>query len=131
MIAAKNHLHDTRHGIVMGVKDISCDDAKVKFYENKTFEQVLKFSQYFQTNLNVDWYMNPENYTCYDDRRLYLPNSAVHPIHSIEHIPEEYVVSVSKNCVQSCRIIWRFFFFQAIHKCVNESIEYNEAVPTL
>lgn len=38
MIAAKNHLHDTRHGIVMGVKDISCDDAKVKFYENKTFE---------------------------------------------------------------------------------------------
>lgn len=55
--------------------------------------------------------MNPENYTCYDDRRLYLPNSAVHPIHSIEHIPEEYVVSVSKNCVQSCRIIWRFFFF--------------------
>ncbi|XP_018561923.1 uncharacterized protein LOC108904036 [Anoplophora glabripennis] len=84
-----NNIHDSRHGVVMGVKNPSCDDAKYK--------------------LETDWYMNPENYTCYEDRHLYIPKNTIHPIHSMEHIPEEYV---------------------ALHRCMNESIEYNEAIPT-
>ncbi|KAJ8917604.1 hypothetical protein NQ315_000087 [Exocentrus adspersus] len=88
-ITGKSHLHDPSHGIVMGVKDPSCDDGKV--------------------SLNTDWYMDPVNYTCYNDRSLYLPKSTVHPIHSVEHIPEEY---------------------SALHKCMNESIEYSERIPT-
>lgn len=88
VVSGQNKLHDA-HGIVMGVKNSNCDDGEY--------------------NLETDWYMNPVNYTCYDDRHLYLPKSTVHPIHSVEHIPEEYV---------------------ALHKCLNESIEYSEAIPT-
>ncbi|CAH1960880.1 unnamed protein product [Acanthoscelides obtectus] len=86
----RNHLlHDGKHGISMGIVDPACDDAK--------------------TNLAIDWFMNPENYTCYENRRLYLPKSTVHPIHSTDHIPPEY---------------------SAPHKCMNESIEYGEPIPT-
>ncbi|KAJ8967656.1 hypothetical protein NQ314_002691 [Rhamnusium bicolor] len=85
-----NRLYDAHHGIAMGVEDPNCDDAKV--------------------NLKVDWFMNPENYTCYEDKRLYAPKTTVHPIHSLEHIPVSY---------------------SAPHKCMNESIEYSEAIPTL
>ncbi|KAJ8947636.1 hypothetical protein NQ318_002648 [Aromia moschata] len=68
-----NHLFDAKHGIVMGVKDSSCDDGEA-------------------------------------NRSLYLPKSTIHPIHSFDHIPAAY---------------------HAPHKCMNESINYSEAIPTL
>ncbi|KAJ8984805.1 hypothetical protein NQ317_013002 [Molorchus minor] len=89
-VSNKNHhLFDAHHGIVMGVKDPDCDDGEY--------------------NLKMDWYLNPENYTCYEDRKQYLPKSTVHPIHSFDHIPAEY---------------------NAPHRCMNESIEYSETIPT-
>lgn len=89
VISDNKNLYDAHHGIAMGVVDSSCDDAKI--------------------NLQVDWFNNPENYTCFDNKSLYLPQATVHPIHSVEHIPPEY---------------------NAPHKCMNESIEYEEIIPT-
>ncbi|XP_060529352.1 uncharacterized protein LOC132703853 [Cylas formicarius] len=88
-VGDNKNLYDPHHGIAMGVVDKSCDDGK--------------------TNLQMDWYMNVENYTCYDDKTTYLPQATIHPIHSVEHIPTSY---------------------SAPHKCLNESIDYNEVIPT-
>ncbi|XP_074028435.1 uncharacterized protein isoform X2 [Leptinotarsa decemlineata] len=87
VLSKKSHSHD--HGIIMGKEDSSCDDAK--------------------TNLAIDWFMNKANFTCLDDKKLFLPQSIVHPIHTVEHIPAAY---------------------SAAHKCMNESIEYTESIPT-
>ncbi|CAH1153861.1 unnamed protein product [Phaedon cochleariae] len=84
-----NHLITPSQRVIMGERDISCDDAK--------------------TYLAVDWFMDPANYTCFENKKVYLPQSHIHPIHTIEHIPTEY---------------------SAPHRCMNESIEYNELVPT-
>ncbi|XP_066245223.1 uncharacterized protein [Euwallacea similis] len=83
------NLYDAHHGIAMGVVDSSCDDGK--------------------TNLQIDWNYNVENYTCFDNRTLYLPQVNIHSIQSTEHIPQQY---------------------SAQHRCMNESIEYDEIIPT-
>ncbi|XP_050501798.1 uncharacterized protein LOC114332178 [Diabrotica virgifera virgifera] len=62
-----------------------------------------------KTNLTLDWDMNPTNYTCFGGKDLYEPNSYIHPVHSYEYIPASY---------------------NAQHKCMDESIEYSEIVPT-
>ena len=41
----------------------------------------------------MDWFHNAENYTCYENKHLYLPQASIHPIHSVEHIPDAYSVS--------------------------------------
>lgn len=85
----RTDLTDHKHGIKMGIKDATCDDAK--------------------KGLIQDWFKQPENYTCLDNRKLYLPNSYIHPLHTIERIPPHY---------------------NAPHACMNETIEYNEIIPT-
>ncbi|KAG5883748.1 hypothetical protein JTB14_023170 [Gonioctena quinquepunctata] len=87
--SGRNHSHDQSHGVIMGKEDINCDDAK--------------------SNLAIDWFMNKENFTCFHNEKLYMPQSIIHPIHTIQHIPSSY---------------------RATHKCMNESIEYSEIIPT-
>ncbi|XP_030766979.1 uncharacterized protein LOC115890780 [Sitophilus oryzae] len=89
VVSDGKNLNDAHHGIAMGVIDSSCDDGK--------------------GNIQIDWLNNEENYTCLENRRLYQPNPSVHPIDSVEHIPEAY---------------------SAQHRCMNESISYNEIIPT-
>ncbi|XP_029042753.1 uncharacterized protein LOC114875985 [Osmia bicornis bicornis] len=59
-----------------------------------------------KTNLTVDWDGSPVNYTCYDKR--ILPDRRTPAL--------KYTVLVPKNYV-------------AMHKCMNERIEYNDDVP--
>ncbi|CAG9865428.1 unnamed protein product [Phyllotreta striolata] len=90
IVVKKHHdLGDTKHGVKMGISDSICDDAR--------------------SNLTVDWFLAPDNYTCLDNRKLYLPNSYVHPLHTIERIP---------------------LYYNAPHACMNESIEYSQIIPT-
>lgn len=70
---SKDQLHDSRHGIMMGVPSVKCDNGK--------------------TNLSIDWDENPINKTCYEDKHEYLPNADVFPTLTCDNIPRNYVVS--------------------------------------
>jgi len=82
-------LADVKHGIKMGIPNPSCDDGK--------------------TNLTIDWDNSPVNYTCFEDKTAYFPNTNVHPLLFSDHIPKEYM---------------------APHHCMNVSIFYSSTVPT-
>lgn len=41
----KSHLHDPNHGIIMGIQDANCDDAKVDYY--CCFQLDLFFKPFF------------------------------------------------------------------------------------
>lgn len=69
-------------------------------------------------NAKCDWGQDPEgfdgdlgpqSYTCLNDRSLYLPNPKMFPILKKDHIPKAFVP-------------W--------HRCMNESIIYNQIIPT-
>ncbi|KRT84561.1 hypothetical protein AMK59_2137, partial [Oryctes borbonicus] len=85
----KKELHDDKHGIKMGTPSIHCDDGKV--------------------NLEQDWLDDPTNYTCFSDKRLYLPRDDVYPIFTADHIPAHY---------------------SAQHRCMNKQIFYDTDIPT-
>ncbi|CAH0555019.1 unnamed protein product [Brassicogethes aeneus] len=68
--AHRGHLWDPNHGVVMGVSDPNCDDAK--------------------TNLTIDWLDNAENYTCLEDKHLFAPSYDIRPELSTDHIPLKY-----------------------------------------
>ncbi|KAL1498121.1 hypothetical protein ABEB36_008974 [Hypothenemus hampei] len=89
IVTDNRDLHDAHHGIAMGIVDSSCDDGKI--------------------NLTIDWNNSPDNYTCLENKTLYLPKFDTASSYSQEHIPQEY---------------------SAPHKCMNESIEYEEVLPT-
>lgn len=61
----------------------------------------------FQTNLQVDWNNSPENYTCYET--MIEPSYSIRPKIYCEYIPK--------------------FYYDA-HICMNETIEYNDIIPT-
>lgn len=62
-----------------------------------------------QTNINVDWDSNPMDYFCSEDKTNYLPKSSVKPLHTWDYIPTEY---------------------SAPHICMNETIKYEDRIPT-
>lgn len=61
--------------------------------------------------------MNPENYTCLEDKKLYLPKSGLHPIHTKELIPPKYSVSCEKK---RRSIIEKLFFYDLGTTCLYE-----------
>ncbi|KAI4461040.1 tumor protein p53-inducible protein 13 [Holotrichia oblita] len=85
----KKELHDDMHGIKMGMPSTNCDDGKM--------------------NLELDWLDDPTNYTCYDDRQLYLPRYNVYPVFEADHVPAQY---------------------SAQHKCMSSKIFYESDIPT-
>ncbi|EFA09580.1 uncharacterized protein LOC658689 [Tribolium castaneum] len=68
----RQNMYDPEHGVVMGVKNRQCDDAK--------------------TNLQIDWDFNPVNHTCFvlNRRQFFAPRSDIHPLHSQDYIPKAY-----------------------------------------
>ncbi|XP_065173838.1 uncharacterized protein [Atheta coriaria] len=75
-------------GIPMGEIE-NCDDGK--------------------THLDVDYAGTPEQYTCFGNRLLYLPNPEIHPVLEHDHIPKAY---------------------SAPHYCMNETITYKRTIPS-
>ncbi|XP_044270695.1 uncharacterized protein LOC123015176 [Tribolium madens] len=68
----RKNMYDPKHGVVMGVKDPHCDDAK--------------------TNLEIDWDYNPVNHSCFifNRRQFFESRSDIHPVHSQDYIPKSY-----------------------------------------
>ncbi|KAF2893780.1 hypothetical protein ILUMI_12391 [Ignelater luminosus] len=86
---AHHDLSNPKHGINMGIPSPHCDDGKV--------------------NITLDWDNSPINYTCYENKRAYLPNLNVHPIIHCDPIPKAYV---------------------APHRCMDTPIFYEDSIPT-
>ncbi|KAK0085169.1 hypothetical protein PV325_005666 [Microctonus aethiopoides] len=57
--------------------------------------------------LNVDWDNSPADYTCYGLK--VTPSYSIHPMWYCEYVPP---------------------YYKAIHRCMNQTIEYEEAIPT-
>jgi Protein of unknown function (DUF3105) len=75
---------------------------------------MMSFTLYpFQTNLTLDYDPNDVShhvyYMCLDDETKYIPSYATEPLWNETTIPPAY---------------------SAIHRCMNESIEYDERLPT-
>lgn len=62
----------------------------------------------FQTHLDVDYAGTPEQYTCFGNRLLYLPNPEIHPVLEHDHIPKAYSVSFYQPIKQKMFIIYLF-----------------------
>ncbi|KAK3921906.1 Tumor protein p53-inducible protein 13 [Frankliniella fusca] len=62
-----------------------------------------------KTNLSVDWNSSPWDYTCLFPSKLIIPDINIQPILDIENVPKEY---------------------SAVHYCMNETIVYQNPVPT-
>lgn len=62
-----------------------------------------------KTNLTIDWSGSPDDYTCFNLRSEYKPSVNINPISSCDHIPSSY---------------W------ALHQCMNDTIEYDDPIPT-
>lgn len=62
-----------------------------------------------KTNLTVDWNFSPIDYTCYYSNKRIIPDFNVKPVLEIEAVPKLY---------------------SAVHYCMNETIVYQNPVPT-
>lgn len=70
--------------------------------------KIVYFDVLFQLNLNVDWDGSSTAHTCYT-KKLF-PDPYIKPMLTCYHIPKMY---------------------SAIHVCMNETIKYDEDIPTL
>lgn len=82
----------------------------------------------------MDWDGNPIVHTCYDKR--IVPNRSTTAIMYCVLMPKYYVVSICTHMYTYSYfddnyyyIIYQFEYLQAMHKCMYEKIEYDEAVP--
>ncbi|XP_026275402.1 uncharacterized protein LOC113204426 [Frankliniella occidentalis] len=62
-----------------------------------------------KTNLTVDWNFSALEYTCFFPSKLILPDFNIQPVLDIESVPKEY---------------------SAVHYCMNETIVYQNPIPT-
>lgn len=93
---------------IMGIPNKDCDDGEVSFVFKIDRLVTLNFHD-FQTNLKVD----------------YDPNS-----HSMHHICLEE--TYKHEDVEPYETVYEVpIFYTPVHKCMNESINYPERIPTL
>ncbi|XP_045593443.1 uncharacterized protein [Procambarus clarkii] len=75
-----DYLKDDKHGVVMGIPSVKCDDGKV--------------------NLTVDWDFSPINYTCFDPKHHRIPVQGNLPsVEQCVYVPKNY--TPAHICMQS------------------------------
>lgn len=105
----------------MGIPNSECDDGEVIFCVLKTIFLVYTYCECFllpsfsflKVNLHRDF--DPSNtdhtkmYTCLE-ASSYKPKTSLEPIETIHEVPK---------------------FYTPVHKCMNETITYDQGIPTL